>query len=643
MVRRLLEKMGKGRVINLKYGRSMSLRGKVLSLILVTFIVYGALDYGVQRLFILPSFTTLERDESAKDMGRAVQAIAREVEHLGSSVADWALWDDTYHYTQDRNDAYREANLNEATLTGLKINVMYIFDEHDQLVWEMVYDLDNEEKTDIEGLEKQLSAIRLPNTTSSVDGVLLTAHGPILISAKPILTSNGEGPAKGHFVMGRFLNTKSISDQARITLRETPLDATTISPDTKALVEKVWQQQEPYIFQEDEVNRVYSVMPDIAGKPALLLEVDVPRSITARGQRAVSFALASLLGAGLLIILLLIVVIEKMVLKPLRNLTDHAVEIGRSNDLTVHLAEDRKDEIGILGQEFNRMIEQLASARKTLMDQSYQSGRAEVAVNVLHNVGNALNGVVISSYQLIEKARNSYAGDVSKVAGLLQEPEGGLATFLSEDPRGMKIPQYLASVGTALEEERQFVLSEAMELQDKVNHIKDIISRQESFSKQSQLRQSEQPDELLEEALKLSTDQRENKEIEVERDYQSVPKVKVDRHKVLQILLNLINNARDACMKSDRPDKKIVLRLFGSQSDRVVMQVVDNGIGIASEALERIFEHGYLSHKAGKSFGLHSSSLAAYELGGKLTIESDGPGFGASSTLELPCIVEQTK
>lgn len=620
----------------------MSLRGKVLGLILITFVVYGALDYCVQRLFILPSFTALEHEESIKDMGRAVQAIAREVDHLDASASDWAFWDDTYRYTQDHNDAYREANLSEAAFAGLKINVMYIFDERNQLVWGMAYDLDKEQEITIDGLELQLSGIRLKDPVPAVAGLLLTGSGPVLLAARPILTSNREGPARGYLVMGRFLDTQTISDQARIGLRATPLTAGATGPEITALLEKV-EQQEPYILQEDKVNRVYSVMPDIDNKPALLLEVEVSRSITTRGQQAVSFALASLLVAGLIIIMLLIVVIQKMVLIPLRDLTDHAVKISQSNDLTVIVSEERKDEIGILSQEFNRMIKQLSATRKTLMDQSYQSGRAEVAVNVLHSVGNALNGVVISSYQLMEKAQNSCVGDISKVAGLLREPEGGLARFLTEDPRGMMVPQYLASVGAELEEERQFVLNEALALQEKINHINDIISRQQSFSQQSQAEEAEQPDDLLEDALKLSTDQRANTAIEIQREYQSLPKITVDRHKVLQILLNLINNARNACMESDRMDKKIVLRLFSIKPDRVVMQVVDNGIGIPSEALNRIFEQGYSTHKTGQGFGLHTSSLAAYELGGKLTVQSYGPGLGATSTLEIPCSLRETK
>ena len=620
----------------------MSLRGKVLGLIIIPFVVYGALDYGVQRLFTLPSFSSLEQEESRKDMGRAVQAIAREIEHLGSSAADWALWDDTYQYTQDRNDDYQNANLNQAALVGLNINAMFIFDEHHQLVWGMAYDLDNEQEIALEGLEQRLAHLRFNDQTTTVDGVILTGNGPLLVSAKPILTSNSEGPPKGYLVMGRFLDAQTISDQVRITLQIMPLAAGAVDPEIAALAGEVAQHPTPYILEEEKTNKVYTTMSDIDNMPALLLEVDVPRSITARGQRAVAFALSSLLGAGIVIIALLIVVIQHLVLNPLRNLTNHAVAIGQSNDLSTRFSVERNDEIGILGKEFNSMIQQLAAARKTLMDQSYHSGREEVAVNVLHSVGNALNGVVVSSYQLLEKARHSCGGDVTKLAALLQQPAGELTRFLTEDPRGMLVPHYLESVGKELEEERRFVENEALALQSKVNHIKDIIARQQNFSKPTQINALEQPVDLLEEALQLSVDQRPNSDIEIVRDYQPVAAFRVNRHKVLQILLNLITNGRNACAASDRQDKQIVLRTCNAPSCQVMLQVVDNGIGISPEAMKRIFEDGHTTkNKVGQGLGLHTSSLAASELGGKLTIESDGEGLGTTSTLLLPCTLRE--
>lgn len=615
----------------------MSLRVKVIGLILFSFLAYGVLDYVVQRVFILPSFMSLEKEESLKDMDRAVQAIQGEIKHLGSSTTDWSVWDDTYQYAQDRNDAYRESNLNEQALSGLKVNILYIYDAKNQLLWNMAYDLDNEEEITIPELSRQLGDIRLTAPEETVDGVLITARGPVLFSAKPILTSDNKGPVMGYFVLGRFLNTASISEQARIKLHASVLGETATAPETNAIVAKIHAHNETIIQADGDINRVYRVLPGMDKKDALLLQVDVPKTISSKGDRAIVFAFLSLLGAGLLILLVLIIGLQRIVLIPLKQLTAHAVSIGQSNDLSAHLTLNRSDEIGILSREFDSMVERLAAARKLLIEQSYKSGMAEVAVSVLHNVGNILNSVNVSSTLIMDQLRESSVGDVSKVAGLITEPEGGLGRFLTEDSRGQMIPAYLASLATVLEEERQVMLKETESLHERIEHIKEIVIMQQNYGQLSTVSESIHPEQLMEDTIKLNADELAQHEITLQREYQVAPSIVVDRHKVLQVLVNLINNARHACVNSNEKKKIITLRIFSSQHDSVSMQVADNGIGIEPENLTLIFQHGFTTRKSGHGFGLHSSILTARELGGNLIVHSEGPGCGATFTLELPC------
>ena len=124
----------------------MSLQIKVIGLVLTVFVAFGAFDYGVQRLFILPSFQTLEREEAQKNMDRALQAIERETNHLSATASDWAFWDDTYQFIMDRNDAFREANLNAKALGNLKVNLLYLFDAAQQPAWGIAYDHRAEEE-----------------------------------------------------------------------------------------------------------------------------------------------------------------------------------------------------------------------------------------------------------------------------------------------------------------------------------------------------------------------------------------------------------------------------------------------------------------------------------------------------------------
>jgi signal transduction histidine kinase len=410
-----------------------------------------------------------------------------------------------------------------------------------------------------------------------------------------------------------------------------------MAPETNAILAQIHDIHETLVLSDGDFNRVYRVLPGLDEKPALLLQVDDPRLISAKGEKAVRFALLSILGASLVILIVLIIGLQRMVLIPLKRLTDHTVAIGKSNDLSVNLTLNRKDEIGILSREYDHMVERLAKTQKVLMEQSYHSGMAEVAIGVLHNVGNVLNSVNVSCTLIMDQLRESSIGDVSEVAGLMNRPDGDLCHFLKEDSRGQMIPIFIASLATVLEEERQAMLRETKALHGRIEHIKEIVVMQQNYGQISTVSESILPEQLMEGSVKLNADELAQHNVTVQREYQAVPSITVNKHKVLQILINLINNAKNACTDCGCKEKNITLRIFSSTPDSVKMQVADNGIGITRENLTQIFQYGFTTRKSGRGFGLHSSALTAKELGCSLTANSDGPGFGATFTLELPC------
>ena len=172
------------------------------------------------------------------------------------------------------------------------------------------------------------------------------------------------------------------------------------------------------------VDRVYRILPDIFGRPALLLRVDVPKAISARGQAAVRYAQTSLLAAGFLVLAVLLIGLRYLVLEPIRRLTAHAVTVGEQGDLTAHLPLARQDELGTLAREFDRMVERLADTRKRLVDQSFQAGIAELASGVLHNIGNAMTPLKVRVVSLGETFRHAPTADLQTV---LAELAGGKA------------------------------------------------------------------------------------------------------------------------------------------------------------------------------------------------------------------------
>ncbi|HEY4952307.1 MAG TPA: PAS domain-containing sensor histidine kinase [Verrucomicrobiae bacterium] len=272
---------------------------------------------------------------------------------------------------------------------------------------------------------------------------------------------------------------------------------------------------------------------------------------------------------------------------------------------------------------------------KQLLDTSRQAGMAEVATSVLHNVGNVLNSVNVASSCVADSLKKSKAANLSKVVALLREHETDLGDYITNDAKGKQLPGYLAQLAEHLAGEQTVVLDELALLQKNIEHIKDIVAMQQSYAKTSGVKELLPVVNLVEDAFRMNTGAMERHHINVVREYSETPPVSVEKHKVLQILVNLIRNAKYACDDSGRTDKQIILRVANGDG-RIKISVIDNGVGIPAENMTRIFNHGFTTRKDGHGFGLHSGSLAAKEIGGNLIAFSEGSGRGATFTLELP-------
>ncbi len=279
----------------------------------------------------------------------------------------------------------------------------------------------------------------------------------------------------------------------------------------------------------------------------------------------------------------------------------------------------------------------LENLHKQLQESSRQTGMAEMATSVLHNVGNVLNSLNVSFAVVSDKVRKSKLPNLAKAAELLQAHKDNLAAFLTKNPKGAKLPGYLISLAQHLTEEQAEVLRELKSLLGNVQHIKEIVAMQQSYSKVAGVVESLPVVELVEDALRMNAAALSRHEVQVIREYSEAPPVAVDKHKVIQILVNLIRNAKHALDDGGRPDKRLTLRVARNGSDLVHVSIVDNGVGIRPENLTRIFERGFTTRKDGHGFGLHSGATAAQEMGGTLTAQSAGVGEGATFTLTLPC------
>lgn len=291
--------------------------------------------------------------------------------------------------------------------------------------------------------------------------------------------------------------------------------------------------------------------------------------------------------------------------------------------------------IAALGRMSRKLHQSRRREQEARVSGARQSGMAEIATNVLHNVGNALNSVNVATTLLADRVRNAKVSGLNRAVALLREHDGRLNAFLTEDPRGKHFAPYLAQLAESLHADQRACAEHLHALRESVEHIRNIVVMQQTFSKASAVREEVDLIEVMEASLQMNADALGRHGVTVVREFEKVPKIVLDKHGVLQILVNLTSNAKHACSASDRDDRQIALRI-ARQANAIAMSISDNGVGIPPENIARVFNHGFTTRQDGHGFGLHSSALTAKELGGSLQVHSDGLGHGATFTLAIP-------
>jgi ligand-binding sensor domain-containing protein/signal transduction histidine kinase len=298
--------------------------------------------------------------------------------------------------------------------------------------------------------------------------------------------------------------------------------------------------------------------------------------------------------------------------------------------------EVQKTELEAEIEERKRMELEVERIHRELVDASRQAGQAEVASSVLHNVGNVLNSVNVSTALIRDHLDRLRSSNLEEAAQMIREHADDLGRFLTTDEKGRHFPRYLSEVTQYLSHEQEYLLNEINGLAQNVEHINEIVAMQQNYASVSGVHEKVAVSEVVENGITMNLGAFSRHGINVVREYEPVEFLTVDKHKVLQILVNILRNAKYACDESGSLEKEVTVRIKRAGDGRVQIEIADNGVGIAPENLTRIFSHGFTTRKHGHGFGLHSSALAAKEMGGTLTVQSEGVGEGATFILELP-------
>jgi two-component system, NtrC family, sensor kinase len=626
----------------------MTIRWKLILLLSSTFTLFVALSRIVYSKVVTPSFDNLERQEATKDLQRCTDAMHREVIQLSIFLRTWAAWDDCYQYAVDHNDAFIKSNCPPETYTNNNLNLIWIADTTGKIIWGETRDDHDGTLFDLGSfspavLNAHHPLIEFNDPRAVTGGIVMTGLGPMYIVAEPIVNSHNQGPIHGSIMMGRLLRQEErqlLVDQTHVNFQLWSLNDPTI-PDTAKQAAINLKPNTPLLRDfSDQTLYAYTILPDIYGRPSLILQASIPKSISADGQTAGRVAFASNIAGGAFIMLTLGLVLGHTVSRPLRQLSGHMSRVGESGDLKTQLNMRRSDEIGELANDFDEMVRALSDFRAKLQTTSRQAGMAEVATGVLHNVGNLLNSINTGAVVIREKIDKSrFPTHLAKASAMMQEHRDTIGDFLTADPKGTQIIDYLARMAELMAGDRQLLGAELAQLCTGVEHIRQIVHAQQAFARPA--KQYEQVDlsELVEEAIRLNVDSLPGDNITIERQFDASPQVTVDRHNVVQILVNLLTNARNAILEHPTEQRQITVRISSKPVDSVLMSqiaVVDTGIGIAPENMNKLFRYGFTTRAQGHGFGLHSAANAAREMGGALSASSPGVGAGATFTLEIP-------
>jgi two-component system, LuxR family, sensor kinase FixL len=264
---------------------------------------------------------------------------------------------------------------------------------------------------------------------------------------------------------------------------------------------------------------------------------------------------------------------------------------------------------------------------------------AQAANGILHNLGNVLTSVSIATDMTVDMVEGSSVSNVRRVVDLMRSRQDDLATFLTMEDKGRAVLPFLERLATTLEDERHELAEEMGRLREQLGHARRILNRHQQLSHASGVTEICRPGDLIEQAIELALPEGTRGEIRLWNDCDSATPFVVDRQLVLQILVNLLRNAKDAVHVAEGRVGQIRINAFMTDAGHIHFEVSDNGVGISPENKQRLFAYRFSTKKGGNGLGLYSSGIAAQELGGRLTCTSPPGNEGATFVLELPVVL----
>ena len=594
----------------------MSLASRIILILFVVFICFTLVDFLIQRQVVYRSFVDLERREAQKDLGRCLESLNREVEHLAMLCHDWAAWDDTYEFVLSGAPEYVAANLVDESFTDNRLDLVYVCDLEGRVVWGRVWDPSRGEPVTM----PEFPPDRLPDghplvpgaAAEGVAGAYITSRGAMLVAALPILTSANRGPARGVVIMGRFLDDQLIAvlgKHARVRLRAWPARPEAVPAQARPALESLHGAGAGAVaIPTREWLFGHTLVPDIEGQAALLLRADVPRQITRRGRMALNYASASVLQLGLLILCVALVLLRRSVITPVVALTERITAFGGGTGEKAGEARraPHRNELVMLAEEFDRMTAQVTEGRARLMEQAVELERANAQ---LHRDIEARRAAE-AELRAREGQLRALASELTRIE---QRERRRIAELLHDH-----VGQALAMAKLRLQGLHQQAPEQAEDLAGVIATLDQAIGQCRSLT--FELSPPVLHELGLEAALEwlAETALERGLSCEFHDDGRDKPLPEDSRVLLFSAARELLTNV----LKHARATRATLA--IAREDDRVMVSVTDDGIGFTTPGAS-----------GASGFGLFNIRERLERLGGELTIETPADG-GARVIMTLP-------